>query len=186
MGVRSILYRACVIIKKAVNRVISIPAKRQMVSTCGENVYFGIHSSIAGWENVVIGTDVSIGENCQFMSTKAKLIIKDHVVFGPGVTVATGNHITDIPGRYMTSFTEKEKRPQDDQDVVFEGDNWIGAKAIILKGVHIGFGAVIAAGAVITKDVAPYTIVGGVPAKVIGSRFTEEQIREHEKILMRV
>lgn len=67
--------------------------------------------------------------------------------------------------------------------MVFEGDNWIGANATILKGVTIGEGAVVAAGAVVTKDVAPYTIVGGVPAKYIGDRFTPEELARHRQVL---
>ena len=60
--------------------------------------------------------------------------------------------------------------------VVIGNDVWIGTRAMILSGVKIGDGAVIAAGAVVTKDVEPYTIVGGVPAKPIRKRFTDEQI----------
>lgn len=59
---------------------------------------------------------------------------------------------------------------------IIGNDVWIGARAMILSGVKIGDGAVIAAGAVVTKDVEPYTIVGGVPAKPIRKRFTDEQI----------
>ena len=70
----------------------------------------------------------------------------------------------------MIDITNDEKRPEDDRDIIFDGDNWIGANSIILKGVVVGVGAVIAAGAVVTKDVPPYSIVGGVPAKVIKMR----------------
>ena len=66
-----------------------------------------------------------------------------------------------------------EKLPENDQDVVFEGDNWIGANVTILKGVTIGEGAVIAAGSVVNKVVPSYSVVGGVPARVIRMRFTE-------------
>lgn len=61
-------------------------------------------------------------------------------------------------------------------DIIIDDDVWIGFRATIISGVHIGQGAVIAAGAVVTKDVPPYAIVGGVPAKVIKYRF-EENIR---------
>ena len=71
----------------------------------------------------------------------------------------------------MACVTDDEKLPENDLDVVFEGDNWIGASAIILKGVTIGKGSVIAAGSVVTKSIEPYTIVGGVPAKTIKKRF---------------
>lgn len=67
--------------------------------------------------------------------------------------------------------------------VKIEGDNWIGANATILKGVTVGFGSVVAAGAVVTHDVLPYSIVGGVPAKILSMRFTDVEIQEHEKLL---
>ena len=66
--------------------------------------------------------------------------------------------------------------------IVIEDDVWIGEKSIILSGIHIGQGAVVAAGAVVTKDVPPYAIVGGVPAKVIKYRFEPEMIEELLKI----
>lgn len=61
-------------------------------------------------------------------------------------------------------------------EVIIGNDVWIGADAIVLDGVSIGDGAIIAAGAVVTKDVEPYSIVGGVPAKIIRYRFTDIQI----------
>ena len=67
-------------------------------------------------------------------------------------------------------------------DIIVADDVWIGYRATILSGVHIGQGAVIAAGAVVTKDVPPYAIVGGVPAMVIKYRFPEEMVGE----LMRI
>ncbi len=63
-------------------------------------------------------------------------------------------------------------------DIVIGNDVWIGYEAVILSGVHIGDGAIIAARAVVTKNVAPYTIVGGVPAKVIRKRFDEKTINQ--------
>ena len=61
-------------------------------------------------------------------------------------------------------------------DIIVENDVWIGYEAVILAGVTIGDGAIIGARAVVTKDVPPYTIVGGVPAKQIRKRFNEETI----------
>lgn len=67
-------------------------------------------------------------------------------------------------------------------DIIIGNDVWIGYKAIIMAGVHVGNGAIIAAHAVVTKDVQPYTIVGGVPARFIRKRFNEEIIQELEKL----
>ncbi len=63
-------------------------------------------------------------------------------------------------------------------DIIVEDDVWIGYGAIILSGVHIGQGAVVAAGSVVTRDVPPYTIVGGVPARTIKKRFGDEVIEK--------
>ncbi len=77
-----------------------------------------------------------------------------------------------------------EKRPEDDQDVIIDDDVWVGSGAIILKGVRVGRGSIIAAGAVVNKDVPPYSIVGGVPARKIGTRFGNvETILKHEASL---
>lgn len=62
-------------------------------------------------------------------------------------------------------------------------DVWVGARSIIMTGVKIGNGAIVAAGSIVTKDVEPYTIVGGVPASFIKMRFDEDEIREHELML---
>ena len=67
-------------------------------------------------------------------------------------------------------------------DIVIGNDVWIGYEALIMAGVHIGNGAIIAARAVVTKDVPPYTIVGGVPAKPIRKRFTDDTIQKMEAL----
>ena len=68
--------------------------------------------------------------------------------------------------------------PTTNGDVIIGNDVWIGFNATIMSGVHIGDGAVIAARAVVTKDVSPYMIVGGVPAKYIKKRFKDDEIKE--------
>ena len=65
--------------------------------------------------------------------------------------------------------------------IVIENDVWIGYGAIIVSGVKIGRGAIVAAGSVVLKDVEPYTIVAGNPARKVSKRFTEDQIIEHER-----
>lgn len=63
-------------------------------------------------------------------------------------------------------------------DIILDDDVWIGYNVTILSGVHIGQGAIVAAGAVVTKDVPPYAIVGGVPAKIIKYRFSPEVVEQ--------
>ena len=81
-------------------------------------------------------------------------------------------------------FDVKNKRPEDDQDVVIEDDVWVGTGAIILKGVRVGRGSIVGAGAVVVQDVPPYSVVGGCPAKVISTHFAStDQILQHEALL---
>jgi acetyltransferase-like isoleucine patch superfamily enzyme len=75
------------------------------------------------------------------------------------------------------SFRENKIFDDSTPKTVLTNDIWIGANAIIPGGIHIGTGAIVAAGAVVVKDVPPYAIVGGNPAKIIRYRFTEDQIK---------
>jgi acetyltransferase-like isoleucine patch superfamily enzyme len=71
------------------------------------------------------------------------------------------------------------------RSTIVDADCWIGTNAIIIAGVHIGRGAIVAAGAVVTKDVLPYEIVGGVPASKIGERFNSRDDRKkHDEMLV--
>jgi len=139
---------------------------------------------IAGAENIQVGESVSIGAGSLIFTTRAKLIIKQHFVSGPNLTIITGDHMP-ILGRFLDTITDEEKDKYDvnheyDQDVVIEEDVWCGANVTILKGVTIGRGSIIAAGAVVTKDIPSYSVAGGVPAKVIKQRYSKEEIEEHE------
>lgn len=137
----------------------------------GKNFHPDPDSDYTYHRNIEVGDDVSIGNNGTFLCARSKIIVGNKVMFGPRVTVVAGNHNTSLVGRFMTDV--QEKRPEDDQDVIFEDDIWVGANATILQGVHVGRGSIIAAAALVTKNVPPYTIVGGVPAKVIGVRFKD-------------
>lgn len=142
----------------------------------------GLGSIVSGISNIEITPPVNIGPNAVIYSTRAKLIIKEHFISGPNLTIITGDHHYKV-GAFMDSLTDKDKIPDNDQDVIIEEDVWCGANVTILKGVTIGRGSIIAAGAVVTKNVPRYSIVGGIPAKVIKKKFTVEEIRQHEELL---
>ncbi len=114
-------------------------------------------------EELEIGDNVGIAANA-FIAVRGKLKIGSNTIFGPNVSIHTENH----------NFAELDK-PIRLQGATRKGiqigeDCWIGSKAIILDGVNIGNHAIIAAGAVVNKDVPDYAIVGGIPAKVIKIR----------------
>lgn len=126
----------------------------------GKNVTID-SSSRGNWENVYIGNDVYIGSECLLMCKIAPVSFGNHVMLGPRVVVITGDHRVDLVGRPVTQVKNNEKLPENDQEVIFEGDNWVGANSVILKGVTVGFGSIIASGAVVTKNVPQNCIVGG-------------------------
>ena len=116
----------------------------------------------------------------------AKLKIGSFCSVGPEVCFNLSadhytNHISTYPFKvkmlYSSLFEGFSKG-----DIVVDDDVWIGYGATIMSGVHIGQGAIVAAGAVVTKDVPPYAIVGGVPAKVIKYRFGAEMIEKLLKV----
>ena len=183
--IREILKQIYTTPHKVYWKYIELPLICKQLGGMGDRVSIQDDIKIFGPENVYLGNDVSLGIGTMLMCTRAKIIFGDHVMFGPHVSVITGNHRIHVIGKYMTQLSDKDKLPENDAPVIFEGDNWIGCNAIILKGVTIGRGAVVAAGAVVTMDAPQYSIVGGVPARVISYRFSKLQIDEHEKCLLR-
>lgn len=153
---------------------------------CGKGVLLHpMSSDIRGLWNLSVGDGTSIPKGSTIYCTDAPLTIGRKVIFGPRPTIITGDHRTDIIGKYIIDVTVQEKLQENDQPVVIEDDVWCGANVTILKGVTIGRGSVVAAGAVVTKSFPPYSIIGGVPARLLKMRFTEDEIREHESIINR-
>jgi acetyltransferase-like isoleucine patch superfamily enzyme len=99
-------------------------------------------------------------------------------MIGPELLITGADHRFDEPG-VAVIFSG---RPEPEACVI-EDDVWIGARVTVLKGVRIGRGAIVAAGALVSRDVPPYTIVGGVPARPIRLRFDEEQQKIHDAYL---
>lgn len=108
--------------------------------------------------NIKIGEDTIIGEGA-VLDGRAELTIGSHVDIASEVMIYNSQH--DI---------ESETFGAEDKPVKIEDYCFIGPRSIILPGVTVGRGAIVAAGAVVTKDVPPFAIVGGVPAKIIGER----------------
>lgn len=131
------------------------------------NISLG-YATTLGYNNFLHG-NISIGKYCQL---------------GADIAIHTTNH----PTNYMTTYINKNlfkgelKKLKETNTVVIGNDVWIGHNALIVGNVKIGNGAVIAAGAIVTKNVSPYTIVAGVPAKPIRKRFSDAIINEVEAL----
>jgi acetyltransferase-like isoleucine patch superfamily enzyme len=165
--------------RKASNKLLCC-FLRPLFRECGKNVRFDA-SGYYSFHSISIGDDVFIGNGAHFSAAISEIRIGNKVMFGPNVTIRGGNHNTSVSGVYMADV--KTKRPEDDQPVVIEDDVWIGCNATILKGVTLGRGSVIAAGAVVTRSVPPYAVAGGVPAKILKFRWSVEESMEHEREL---
>ena len=118
-------------------------------------------------------------------SDRYKLYIGNYCSIAPEVLfLVCGEHAVDKISTYpfKVNFFGEKYEAISKGDIIIDDDVWIGARSTIMSGVHVGQGAVIAAGSVVTKDVPPYAIVGGVPAKIIKMRFSTECIKELLKI----
>lgn len=113
------------------------------------------------------GTDsvVKIGNYCSIGPNVAFLVGAEHEM----------GHISTYP--FKTMILNEGTETKSKGDIILDDDVWVGYGSIILSGVHIGQGAVIAAGSVVSKDVPPYAIIGGAPARVIRYRFDSAKIK---------
>ena len=124
--------------------------------------------------SAIIASPVShlyIGNFCSIASEVSFVVAADH----------STHSISTYPFRSLC-LNKEQGEAVTKGDIIVDDDVWIGYRATVLSGVHIGQGAVVAAGAEVTKDVPPYAIVGGVPAKIIGYRFEEEIRNELLKV----
>lgn len=169
-----------ILLRKIYRRVLML-SLRHAFKKHGKNFIFdpfGVYS----FESIEVGEHVYIGLNPTILAKKGNTItFGNKIMLGPNVTIMGGDHRSQVIGKYM--FDVKDKLPENDQPVIIEDDVWIGSDATILKGVTIGRGSIVAANALVIKSVPPYSIVGGVPAKILKKRFNEEEIAEHEKRL---
>lgn len=146
----------------------------------GENCHIDGKCCVSA-KNIHIGNNVFIAGGATFVSTDAQIYIGNDVMFGPNVSIVTGNHRTDVIGKHMIDV--HEKREKDDEDVVIEDDVWIGMGATILKEVTIGKGSVIGANTLVVNSVPPYSIVTTKIQTMVKQRFSEEELILHKKVL---
>jgi len=141
---------------------IRVSLMRRFLNKCGNDVKVSSQVWFGDGRDVELDDFIHINERCRLRNVK----IGSYVLLAPEVIVLNLGHITtslEIPMLLQGA----RSYPQ----TIIENDVWIGARAIIMPGVHIGRGAIVAAGAVVTKDIEPYDVVGGNPAKLIKKRI---------------
>jgi maltose O-acetyltransferase len=135
---------------------------KQLFAHCGKEARIEPRAFFSSGRGVFIGDYSSIGEGAKI---RGSVQIGNHVMMGEDVLIVSWKHDfsrIDIP---MT-----QQGFQEQKTVIIGDDIWIGSRAILLPGVHIGNGAIVGAGSVVTNNVPPYAIVGGNPARVIRLR----------------
>lgn len=163
-----------------VRRRILMALLRPLFAGSGRAFWFD-PAGLYSYRNIAVGDNVSLGIGAKIIAEKSKVIIGDNVMFGPDVVVVGGGHSIDVVGLPMSGVVEKSGG--EDLGVVIDDDVWVGARAIILRGVNVGRGAVVAAGAVVNKSIPPYAIVAGNPARVIRFRLDVDEIIDHEALV---
>jgi acetyltransferase-like isoleucine patch superfamily enzyme len=150
------------------------------------NAIFGRYNTI--YNNVVLG-NVVLG-NYIYISDGTKITnasIGNFCSIGPNVKIGGGMHPTNLISTFPSFYSVqkqcqvtfvKKNQFEEKGNVEIENDVWIGQNVIIMDNVKICNGSIIGAGAVVTKDVEPYSIVGGVPAKLIRKRFLDKEINQ--------
>ncbi|MFQ4139758.1 acyltransferase [Nodosilinea sp. PGN35] len=163
------------------NRIfLKFAIRKNVVFGC--NLHVGPGSVIEAPHHLSIGDNVYVGKNCTIECDGS---IGDHVLIANMVgLIGRYDHdysVVGVPVRQSPWIGDlKYDGPGKGLEIVVEDDVWIGYGAILLSGVKVGRGAIVAAGSVVTRDVPPYAIVAGTPAKVLSYRFSPQQIAEHE------
>lgn len=146
---------------------------RSLFSQIGKDVIFNPINSIFSYPHIKLGNHVFIGGKAWF---SGKISIGNYVMFGPSVTILGGDHEYKNTKKPMFFVKDNQARSA---SIIVEDDVWVGANVTILKGVTIKRGAIVAAGSVVNKDVEEFSIVGGIPAKVLAQRFTDNEKKEY-------
>ena len=136
-------------------------------------------------ENLYMAENTNIDGGAVIMNARAKLIFKKNSGAAVELLAITGNHMS-VVGKNLKQITDKIKDKLDvnhemDKDLVVEEDVWIAARVTLVSGAHIGRGCEIGSGSVVRGNIPPYAVVIGNPCKIVGFRFTPEEIIEHEK-----
>ena len=140
----------------------------RIVAYKGKNV--NIEKNASFTPGLSIGNNSGVGIRCE---VNGEVKIGNDVMMGPEVVIYTSSHAHDRIDIPMIEQGAQETKP-----VIIGNDVWIGRRAIIMPGVNIGNGCIIGAGAVVTKNVPDYCIVGGVPAKIVKRRTVNQKETE--------
>ena len=155
-----------------VNEGSNILVPKNASLSLGKNSYLGRYVEISSGENIQIGNFSSIQDRCILLGNVS---IGQYCSFGPNIYASSGRHHYDYLPQYLIKDQDRMVANLDvidfDRPVDVGDDCWIGANVVITSGVSIGKGAIVAANSVVCQNVLPYTVVAGIPAKIINYRL---------------
>lgn len=171
---------------KALLRKLYLSFLRRRYPNISPTTRIGRNVKIRNPLNLVMEENTNIDADAFIMNTRAKLVFGKNSGAAIGLLAITGNHMS-VVGKNLKQITDKTKDELDlnhemDKDIVVDEDVWIGAHVTLLSGVHLGRGCEVGSGSVVRGTIPPYAVVIGNPCKVVGFRFTPEEIVEHEKV----
>lgn len=142
-------------------------AEQRAVMTAGPGLAMAPSVSLRNGERIVCGREVHVGERCSLWAgdTAGRIVLDDNALLAPEVFITASNY-----GTKWGTGTPIMHQDKAEADVHVGADAWLGARVTVLPGVRVGDGAVVAAGAVVTRDLPAGCIAAGVPARVVGWR----------------
>ena len=170
------------LIKKAKRAIEVFLPTRKSIGSAGANSFIEFPVYMSWPKAVFMEADTRIRQGCKFLlSSEESITIKKYTVIGMDCTIITNNHrsTVGIPQILLGISGINDKK----NNLVINEDVWIGSNVTIVGIKSIGRGAIAGACSTVTHDIPPYALVVGSPAKIVGVKFTIDQIIEHEKIL---
>lgn len=148
---------------------------------CADTTQIGYPFLCTNPKNVYLDEKTVINSGCKIINYTGKFYLKKYSVLAYGCTIVTGNH-TPTVGIPLSILVHSHINDVE-KDIIVEEDVWCGANVTLLSGAHIGRGAVVGANSLVNKPIPPYAVVVGTPSRIIASKFTLDQIIQHEKNL---
>lgn len=167
-------------IKRLIKKGLQIPYKSRL-GYCGKDNDIHYPCYLGKPSHIYLYDYTLIQPGCRFIIHSSKVYIKKWSSLSCNCTVVTGNHVPTVGvnqrilGRYHINDVEK--------DIHIDEDCWVGANVTILGGTHLHRGVIVGANSLVNKEIPPYAVIAGVPARIIASKFTIDQIIAHEKKL---
>lgn len=127
-------------------------------------------------KNLILSTDFFAGPGLYIRGNSyGKIYIGPKVLFGPKVMVLAGNHLTNYNKSHLFDYNDHDP---DTKEIIVNSGAWIGARTILLSGAYVGEGTIVGCNSVVNKELKPYCIYAGTPAKLISPRFTKSELEE--------